>query len=106
MTFTLNPAQAPCSVHKYHSPKIWRTVSHHVVPQAWTQQIAQPDSPRVTLCDTAHYAIHMLIDALRVNAAHPVMPAVYRDLAEEAIGWWEEHGRPPVHVTSLEAPSG
>lgn len=105
MSFTLAPESNPCSLHKGHTPRIWRTVSHHVVPQAWTQQLGQPDSQRVTLCDTAHYGVHMLIDALRAGRSTPRVPAAYRDLADEAIGWWEENGKPPVHTTSLEAPN-
>lgn len=94
----------PCTLHKRHTPRIWRTVSHHVIPQSWTQQLGQPDSIQVVICDTAHYAIHLLIDALRLGHPHPVMPKVYRDLAQEAIDWWVENGQPPVHITSLEAP--
>jgi len=104
MTFALDPSTAPCSLHKGHTPKIWRTVGHHVVPQAWTQQLGQPDSARVTICDTAHYAVHMLIDALVFGGSVPSMPKVYRDLALEAEGWWQDHNKPPVHRTSLEKP--
>ena len=103
MTFALDPSMAPCSLHKGHTPKIWRTVSHHVIPQAWTSQLGQPDSARVTICDTAHYAIHLLIDALVFSGAVPSMPRAYRDLALEAEGWWIEHSKPPVHRTA-EAP--
>jgi hypothetical protein len=102
---SLDPSAAPCYLHKYHSPRLWRTVRHHVIPEAWTTQLGQPAAHRVVICDTANYAIHMLIDAMRLGKVHPKMPPNYTELAQEAIDWWEENGRPPVHVTSLENPN-
>jgi hypothetical protein len=98
---SLNPSAAPCTLHKYHSPRIYRTVQHHVIPEAWTTQVGQPQAPRVTICDTAHYAIHQVINALVFGGSiSPYMPTAYRELAQEAADWWEENGKPPIHRTT------
>jgi hypothetical protein len=97
---SLDPTAAPCTLHKYHSPRIWRTVQHHVIPESWTTQVGQPQAPRVTICDTAHYAIHQVIDALVFGGIIPShMPLAYRELAQEAADWSAENGKPPIHRT-------
>lgn len=51
-----------CVVHGVHRPTPARTVKHHI----WPQEFGGPtiESNLVWVCDTGHYNIHTLLDAL------------------------------------------
>lgn len=51
-----------CVVHGYHWPKPLRTVKHHIHPLSE----GGPDTKAnlLLVCDTGHYSIHALLEAL------------------------------------------
>ena len=96
----LDPRFAPCTLHKTHSPTLWRTVQHHVVPESWTEQAGEPHADTVVICDTAHYGIHEVIDdTVAGRTVKQRTPASYLAIVQKAIDWWTAHGQPPVPRT-------
>ena len=55
-----------CIVHGYHRPNPSRTVHHHIHPQEYGGKTVPENL--VWVCDTGHYNIHSLLDALLAGA--------------------------------------
>ena len=51
-----------CAVHGYHWPKPLRTVQHHIHPLGLGGKDEKDNI--VLVCDTGHYSIHAILDAL------------------------------------------
>lgn len=92
----------PCPGHAWHHPSPLRLVSHHIQPLSWNgPNIA---ANRISVCDTCHYAAHVVLEVFRVAGAVVPRTAVRAalglpkgwplsrfayDLAEE--GWGRAH---------------
>jgi hypothetical protein len=63
-----------CTCIKRHSPTPLRYVWHHILPQVCGGKTEA--SNLVSLCDTAHYAIHALLYAHRLYG--PTLPPAFR----------------------------
>jgi len=68
-----------CEVHKYHWPRPLRTVKHHI----WPQEYGGPTVPTnlVLVCDTGHYNIHAVLDALLKGTTPPKTHKAEQSLA-------------------------
>lgn len=72
---TAAASRYPCKVHGYHWPRPSRSVKHHI----WPQEYGGPTVPDnlVWTCDTGHYNIHALLDAML--AGTPLLPHATRE---------------------------
>jgi hypothetical protein len=66
---TAPAADHPCTVHGYHYPRPARSVRHHI----WPQEFSGPtvEANLVWVCDTGHYTVHAVLDALLAGRRVP-----------------------------------
>lgn len=60
MNYTITQDEAPCYLHKSHSPITVINEEHHPFPQAWQKNLwgEVRDDRTVPLCATGHNTVH------------------------------------------------
>jgi len=61
-----------CAVSDAHRPKVYRFVWHHLLPQVCGGKTETDNL--VSLCDSCHYTVHILLYELAQNTGNFVLP--------------------------------
>lgn len=85
----VSQGEAPCVLHRHHSPITIVNELHHIFPQAWQRSLYEgrvPDQRLISVCATGHNTIHY---ALNYYARHhrypPGIRAGTRDYCDQAM---------------------
>ena len=94
-----------CPCVKRHSPQPAYYQHHHIVPQSWLAQGAQPATPEIAvLCGTSHDAVHDLLNQYVHHGGSPPAATLrrytahVRDLAQ--IAWSQRPSDQPPYTTA------
>lgn len=89
---SLDVNRYPCVLHGHHSPVVWYTLRHHVIPQAWTQNLGLPESRVIPVCGTGHDGIHSAIRSI-LKGERPLrqVDEKVRPYVDEAVSFWKVH---------------
>lgn len=90
---TVSQEDAPCVLHRHHSPVTIQNEYHHPFPQAWQKNLwgEVRDDRVVSVCATAHNSVHIAISELEKTGKIPLWcVGTTRDLVEEAFRLREE----------------
>lgn len=80
--------QAPCVLHKSHTPVTIVNELHHPFPQAWQKALwgEVRDDTTVSICATGHNNVHAAIAYYEKYKKYPEWcVGATRDLAEQAV---------------------